>query len=295
MKLVRLIFTLLLIGVAATGYIVYQKLNMPIYLPKSDQKYTVPTGLKQDSKITNILLIGLDDDDNGSPRADTILLLSIDTKHEKLKLTSFLRDCYLKFPNGKEAKLNAAYSSGGAELLKATLENNFGVKIDNYMQFDFLAFQKIVDAFNGVSVTVTRDESKHLLKSYDVEIAEGTSSLTGYQALMYCRIRYLDSDFSRTARQRKVFRALITQAKDIGILELNPILDESLPSIATDMNKSSFASFCLNAFIEYKNYETEEFSIPAEKTFRYDKVNQSSVLKIDVKTNANKLKKFLYE
>ena len=85
--------------------------------------------LQSDSQIQNIMIFGLDDhfdDDNG--RADTMMLISIDKKHNALKQVSFLRDLYLPIFNQGEDKLNAAFAYGGAKLAIETIEYNFKIK-----------------------------------------------------------------------------------------------------------------------------------------------------------------------
>lgn len=69
--------------------------------------------IRSDSQIRNILLIGADADSGGYGRSDSMLLVSIDDKTGTLKLTSFLRDTYLKIPGQQDNRLNAAYAIGG--------------------------------------------------------------------------------------------------------------------------------------------------------------------------------------
>lgn len=51
-----------------------------------------------DKQVTNILLIGTDRVQDGIQRSDTMMLVSIDNKNKKVKLTSFLRDLYVEIP-----------------------------------------------------------------------------------------------------------------------------------------------------------------------------------------------------
>ena len=50
------------------------------------------------------------------------------------------------------AKLNAAYSYGGAQLAVDTLEYNFGVDIDHFAAVDFDMFTQIIDKPGGVTL-----------------------------------------------------------------------------------------------------------------------------------------------
>ena len=66
-------------------------------------------------------------------RSDVIMILSVDNRHGKLKLTSILRDSevtiegegYQSYVNYTD-KINAAYSLGGPKLAIRTLNQNFG-------------------------------------------------------------------------------------------------------------------------------------------------------------------------
>ncbi len=91
------------------------------------------------TRVTNILLMGVDTQGGGA-RADTMLLLSIDKVHKKLKLTSFLRDSWLQLANGNSAKLNSAVDQGGPALAMRTVSKSFNVRVDHFVQFSFESF-----------------------------------------------------------------------------------------------------------------------------------------------------------
>ena len=80
-------------------------------------QYISSSELTSSSMVTNILLMGVDGSSKTSQRSDSMILVSIDMAHRKIKLTSFLRDSWVTIPSkDKMAKLNAAYSYGGAQL-----------------------------------------------------------------------------------------------------------------------------------------------------------------------------------
>ena len=120
--------------------------------------------LKKSPLITNILLLGVDnrEGETGFQRADTMMLISIDNLHQKIKFTSFLRDSYVEIPGHGMMKLNAASSLGGIQLTIDTIEYNYKVKINKYMEVDFNAFTAIIDALGGVDVPVTAKEAAYL-------------------------------------------------------------------------------------------------------------------------------------
>lgn len=173
-------------------------------------------------------------------RTDTMIMLSIDNIHKKIKLTSFQRDTYVYIPGNGYNKINASYSLGGAKLSIQTIEANFGIKIDRYAVVDFDSFIKIIDTLNGIDMEVTQDEIDYInyqmYKNDQSDTATtitdspGTVHLNGQEALWYARDRGLTKgeddneigidgdDWDRTSRQRKMLETLFDSMKsaDLG-------------------------------------------------------------------------------
>lgn len=120
-------------------------------------------GLYHDDQVMNILLLGVDDyQANDVGRSDSMLLVSIDKRNQKIKVTSFMRDMYLSIPGYANNRINVAYSLGGAPLLVKTIEKNFGVGIDKYVIIDFEAFPSIIEALGGIEVTLSEGEADEI-------------------------------------------------------------------------------------------------------------------------------------
>ena len=94
--------------------------------------------------------------------ADAMVLLSIDTKHKKLKMTSFMRDLWVMVPGKREYRINTAYLLGGPRLSIETVEKNFGIKIDKYAVVDFQTFPQIIDTLGGITIDITQPEADYL-------------------------------------------------------------------------------------------------------------------------------------
>ena len=82
--------------------------------------------LDADTDVVNILLVGADknldeQDKDVDRRSDSMMIATLDVKHNKLKVTSLMRDMYVEIPGYGGNKLNAAYSFGGIKLLYKTL------------------------------------------------------------------------------------------------------------------------------------------------------------------------------
>ena len=86
--------------------------------------------LSSSPDVKNILFIGADKEKGGASRSDSIMIISVNKKVGRVIVTSILRDTHVDIPGECEAKINAAYAWGGANLLIKTIEQNFNIKID---------------------------------------------------------------------------------------------------------------------------------------------------------------------
>lgn len=282
----------------AYGYSILGKINYDNKIIE-ENPYISESKLATDSQVKNILFIGSDArSEIAGMRSDTMILFSIDTKNKKIKLTSFLRDSYVCIPStGNYRKLNAACSSGGAQLVIDTIEYNFKTKIDSYVLVDFEVFTKFIDLLGGLDVPdVSAAEAKYLRDKVKIVYAkEGDNHFSGAATLWYCRIRYLDNDFKRTERQRKVISAIINQVSHTSPTKLFSIVEEIMPMITTDISRNELLSLAMGAAFKYLRYDIVQHQIPADGTWSNAKVyGVGDVLKMDIDENAKLLEEFLY-
>lgn len=298
-KIILGLVSLLLIFVLCLGVYGFSALSGINYEKRGDNKYVSQSELVSSQDVKNILFIGCDarGDVEGN-RSDTMILLSIDQKNRKLKLTSFLRDSYLYIPEkGYSNKLNAAFSYGGQDMLIDTLEYNFGVSIDNYVMVDFKAFRQLVDLLGGITVNdVTEKEAKYMREEVKIPtVKAGTNKMNGKTALWYCRIRYIDNDFRRTERQRKVISAIINKATKTNIFTLINICKQVLPNVSTDIPTTELMGLAFNAALRYLWYDIAQQQIPADGEWSDRWVGSQQVVSLDLEANKKILKDFIYE
>lgn len=285
---VILIFAI--ISGSAFGYI-YSLCSKTNYT-QSDNTISLNTTNLQ-NKIYNVLLIGVDEEDNGNSRSDTMMLLTINKKKEQFQLTSFMRDLWVEIPGHESGRLNSAYTIGGADLLLKTISHNFDIQIDNYLLVDFKMFKKLIDGVGGVTVDITESEAKFINSTTHATVKPGTNTLNGDYALIYCRIRKLDSDFMRTQRQRKVISSLFEQIKNTNIFELARISSDILPLITTDISplKMTFKLFSATGTL---TYSTEQIRLPSDGTYKNKTINSQAVLVPDIEENIDILHNFIF-
>lgn len=306
---VILVLVLLFVGGAgAYGYLRVQKILAAVdYQPLSQNQYIANSELASADYVKNILLIGVDareGEEAEKTRSDTMMLVTIDTRNKQIKLTSFLRDMYLEIPGYREDKLNAAQSHGGTQLLVDTLEHNFKVDIDNYMLVSFDMFTAIIDELGGVDVEITDKEAKYINSKDHMDIEDvyafpealsgGMQHFTGAQALWYSRIRYLDSDFMRTQRQRKVITAIVKEAVGQSPFALLDMVEKVMPMVKTDLTEDEMMDLGLHA-LTYLKYDIVQMQVPLSDAYKSAKRRGQDVLLPDMDKNRTAFKQFVFE
>lgn len=290
-----LIFAIAFVG--ATGYLTTVFMSADYQKPERGyQSSTSSMTLESDSFVENILLIGVDDRKGGTvSRSDTMILVSIDKKHGQIKMTSFMRDTYVTIPGHGEDKMNAACVYGGPQLVMETIEYNFGIDVDSYVLVDFGAFKDVIDSLGGVTVQVEQREAEYINRTSKQNIEYGDAvTLNGEEALVYVRIRYLDSDFYRTQRQRKVISAILSQVKKSNPLELIDTAKTVLSYVETDMNPVELSLLAEGAALLYMRYDIVQARVPFDNKYTSQTINGASVLSIDKDETSELIQDFIY-
>lgn len=291
------VFIVLLLGVFLYGYSALGGLSYDDSI--GENIYLKDSTLLSDENVRNILFIGSDARDGlDGQRSDSMILFSIDKKNREIKLTSFLRDSYVYIPSkGYNTKLNAAFNYGGAQLLMDTIEYNFGVNIDDYVMVNYDVFIDLVNLLGGVTIQdVTAKEAKYMQEQVNrPKFKEGTNkNVDGRTAMWYCRIRYVDNDFARTQRQRKVLTAIISKAARTNPFTLIDIVKQVLPNISTSIDRNGLLSLGVGAFFSYIRYDITQQQIPAEGTWWNARINGQDVLKLNFEKNKEIIKEYIY-
>ena len=305
---ILVLLAIVIVALSAVGFYGYNTVNKLLSSFNTDEQlveneYISSAELYSDPDQINILLVGVDAREGDTvSRSDTMMLLTIDKKNGQLKLTSFLRDSYVQVAGGKKEKLNASYFRGGIQKLVDTLELNFKVDIPYYILVDFNIFTAVVDELGGITVDVTQKESDYTYNSgfvnVPVRIEAGENVLlNGEQALWYSRIRYLDSDFMRTQRQRKVISAIVDKASRQKPWELLELAENIIPMIKTNMSSDEMMSFGIDAIMKQAyNYDIVQQQIPADGTWSSKTISGvGDSLVMDIDENVNILKTFLQD
>lgn len=244
-----------------------------------NEKYPIKKVAQKDSKVENILVFGIDSrgTDDVHCRADAILIVTIDERHDCLKLTSLMRDTGVSIQGRSNTdKLTHAYAYGGVGLLINTINENFELDIQRFVMLDFGSSSDVVDLVGGVEIDVTAGEVRYANKNIDEESRllgvepcylshAGKQTLNGVQATSWARIRYLDSDYVRSGRQRTLALALMNKVAGFGRLEQAALIEDSAGMFETNMNAVDMMRLALNATGVLG--EVKEYRAPADGMF----------------------------
>ncbi len=233
--------------------------------------------------VSNILLIGVETFE-GALNTDTMIIASLDSKNNVIKLTSLMRDLYVEIPGYKNNKLNSAYANGGITLLYDTIETNFGLTMDGYVLVDFNDFEEIIDYLGGIDIELTAAEAEYLRTTNYIsdpanrDVVAGVQHMNGNQVLGYCRIRKVstkteNSDFGRTQRQRGVLEKIFEKLRKKNVIQLGLIMNNIISNIdiKTDITKSEYNSYLQQAVYLERN-ELETFRVPKDDSYNSESV-----------------------
>lgn len=302
--ILSLILILIFSGAAYTYY-----LSSKVGRVKLDRNEVTNTGKETPKEADNVITIALFGSDFSElyevSASDATMILAIDTKNDKIKLCSLMRDIYLDLPDGGKMNLNYTILDGGPSSILKAINYNFNLKVDKFVQVDLERLPKIIDSLGGVEMEITQDELQYINGYIDnIDKNNGTQTehiysagkqlLNGTQASAYCRIRYTAGrDFRRTERQRDVLDALFVKFKDISLTEVPEMISEILPLVTTNLTNGEIISISTKALgmglnnIEQDRFPSDENIISAGFTDMYH-------TNIDIEATTKELQQFLF-
>jgi LCP family protein required for cell wall assembly len=173
----------------------------------------------------------------GTANSDTLMLVHISPAHSRVTVISLPRDSWVDIPGHGMNKINAAYGLGGPPLMVKTVEQATGLTINDYVEVNFLAFVKVIDALGGVNVCLPAALDD---PSSGVHLSAGFHHLDGVQALEYARDRHSFplQDLTRIQDQQTLLSTELTKIISSGTLEnplrMEQLLSSVLPALRVD-------------------------------------------------------------
>ena len=271
----------------------------------------------KDEKIINIALFGIDTRNVNSFKglSDSIMILSVNIKDNKIKLISIMRDSFVPITHNGETtynKINSAYSKGGPELAVKTLNTIFDLDISEYATVNFYGMADIIDAVGGIEVELTSSEISYInggIKSHcnalDIDWEPylvsnaGEQHLNGIQAVAYARIRMTanaegtSNDYGRTDRQRYVLEKMFDKALKLNAEQMIELVKTVAPMCETSVTYSKAISIAMD--ILFENPTFAETRIPSQGyLMKQPSTSAGSVVYYDLEFAAKLIHSFIY-
>lgn len=268
------------------------------------ERFPIKSVARKNPDIENVLVFGVDARDSANVvcRADSLIVVTIDRRHDCIKLTSILRDTQVDIAGRSEPdRINAAYAYGGVGLLINTINETFDLDIQRFAMFDFWSASSLIDSLGGVDVTVDAKEVPYLNQclaemngltgqSEAMVSGHGRQHLSGLQAIAWARIRQLDSDYSRTSRQRMVITALINRYSSASLSSLIALTNSGLSAFETNMNQADMLRLAFESLPV--SAEVLEYRVPEDGMYKISPDPWMMILDLDKQVPA--LQAFIY-
>jgi LCP family protein required for cell wall assembly len=238
---------------AQTGQAV-RSAALPGPQPSGAAPTSVPAASTTSTAFT-ILLLGSDDDSKFESNAvltQSMILVRVNPATKHVTMLSIPRDLWVPLSVGGSAKIDAAYSYGGAPTAIATVERNFGIRVDDYVWVGLRGLVKLIDYMGGVDLTTSNAvlddfypadlENSNPYSYKRVAVLPGPQHLDGLHALEYVRSRHGDiqEDFGRSQRQQQVLLALRAKTKTVNATDLPGIVATFSGEFKTSINLTDF-------------------------------------------------------
>ncbi|HEY3424485.1 MAG TPA: LCP family protein [Negativicutes bacterium] len=196
----------------------------------------------------NILVLGVDEREDGFGRSDTTFVVTVDASSRQVSLLSIPRDTRVKITGHGWDKINHAYAFGGQPLSKATIEKLLGISIDYTVAINFNGFIRAIDALGGVTVNV--EKRMYYADPYDdnggllIDLRPGVQRMNGKTAIEYVRYRDEEGDIGRVARQQAFLKDVLQELSNPQvIMKIPDLIREFRSAIKTDLPVTRMLEF----------------------------------------------------
>ena len=256
------------------------------------------------TQVTHYLLLGQDgysEEITEDARTDTIVIVSLDKKYNRVIMTSVLRDSQIDNLKGNPTKANLLYKNYGLDGVCECFESALGIEIKGAVLVNFEHVKPVIDALGGVDIEITEDEYiaiKKILLNKDPNMPKGPGlvHMTGRIALAYMRDRSsgMTGDFGRTERQRKVVSQLFDKCRDLSLLELIGVYNQVSSGMKMNLSAMEILGALRDGYsLIADGADFTEYRIPQDGTYSYASLNGSSTLNVRWSTNKTRFLEML--
>jgi len=229
-------------------------------------------GKDKNSRL-NILVFGIDaisKEAAKNTRSDSIMLLSVDSSGKNPVMISIPRDTRVEIPGRKNPdKINHAHSFGGPNLLVATVERLFNIKVHHYVRINYRSVVQVVDALGGIEIDVPMDMKYN--DPYDspplhINIKKGLQTLNGKDSVHFLRFRkgYANQDLGRIEAQQQFVKALVDKViSPVTLVKIPQLIDIFHNNVDTNISKAKMLSYGTTA-LRVKSEDIVKMTLPGK-------------------------------
>ena len=205
------------------------------------------SGIERPDDYMHVMVMGVDRRSDDAGRSDTLMVVTVNKTTGKAEILSLPRDTRVRIEDNGYDKINHAYAFGGSKLTRKTVEELLGVPMDYYVLVDIQAFERIIDALDGVDINVEKrmyyedpwDDDGGLV----IDLYPGMQHMDGKKAIQYVRFRDGEGDIGRIARQQHFMQAVMEKMLSPSVVPKLPKLMEEIQSaVETDMPLTEMVS-----------------------------------------------------
>ncbi|MBR1386379.1 MAG: LCP family protein [Bacilli bacterium] len=238
-------------------------------------EFDVKSSEKRNNEVKdsyNILVLGKD---FSMSRNDLNMLITINTKTNKMLITSIPRDYYIP-TSGYQYNDSLLYMSVlGDDVVIKSLEDFFGIKIDYKINIFTNNLVDIVDEIGGItycSDSSYRTTHALVIGTYDdtkgkkLYVKKGCQNLNGIQTLTVARERlaFKSGDRQRQINCRKIMINILEKILSTSTLtNYTSILDSFSDFYSTNMNRNAL-TILIRSAIKNGGYDVVEQSVDGE-------------------------------
>lgn len=256
---------------------------------------------KKDPNIENILVMGTDSRDvtRERGRSDAMIIVSYNKKTGEIKMVSVLRDSLVPIEGRGWNRINAAYSLDGVGLAVNTVNQLFDLDIQRFVVVDFNGVTDFIDRAGGVTIDLTQAEVDYMTNYSNgaVKYNVGPNKFNGDRALIYMRIRKIDSDFGRTARQRNVIETLARKiVKEKSISEIYDLTNFAFSLVKTNISITELTSVIGNIATDAisSGLKIDSHHVPFSNAYTYKYYNGMAIISFDINDAARRVNEIIY-
>lgn len=195
--------------------------------------------IKSDPNVYNYVVDITAPTDADSANVSVIMLLSMNSKTDKISYFAINKSVLVNIPSVGVGPIYDAFAFGGAALLTRTVEENFGLKINGYVDMPLEAFVQATLDVGGIQIddqTLTEDEQK-------LDTA----------AKIY---NYVQKAPDRNAAMTSVVKSLAAKSGEAGVIGLKNTIDTVADTMTASVEREDFGELVKMLVDMFKNDST---------------------------------------